>query len=148
MLVAACAAGPASGRQPANGRHRQQPGGDEGAETPGVAGAPVALAGVIMPGVARFIVTLSAQAELFGVGITAMAGLGAMLGSMLVPPRSATADGIVPGGGLAGICGVDSGRAAPLVGGPPGIVLHTVVEELPSGDTGDNVPVVLATMGV
>jgi hypothetical protein len=58
---------------------RQQPDGDEGAETPGVAGAPVALAGVIMPGVARFIVKLSAQADVFGVGITAM------VGSMLVP---------------------------------------------------------------
>jgi hypothetical protein len=42
----------------------------------------VALAGVIMPGVARFIVMLSAQAEVFGVGITVM------VGSMLVPPSS------------------------------------------------------------
>lgn len=54
----------------------------------------------------------------------------------------------MPGAGLAGICGVESGKAAPLVGGPPGIVLHTVVEGLPSGDSGDSVPVVLATMGV
>jgi hypothetical protein len=54
----------------------------------------------------------------------------------------------VPGAGLAGICGVDSGKAAPLVGGPPGVELHTVVEGLPSGDTGDSVPVVLATTGV
>jgi hypothetical protein len=30
-----------------------------------------------------------------------------------------------------------------LVGGPPGVELHTVVDELPSGDTGDMVPVVL-----
>jgi hypothetical protein len=37
------------------------------------------LAGAIVPGVARFIVTLSAQADVFGVGITAM------VGSMLVP---------------------------------------------------------------
>ena len=108
----------------------------------------MALAGVIMPGVARFIVTLSAQADVFGVGITAMAGFGAMLGSMLVPPRSATTGSIVPSGGLAGICGVDSGKAAPLVGRPPGIALHTVVEGLPSGDTGEMVPVVLATTGV
>lgn len=43
-----------------------------------------------MPGVAKFIVTLSAQADVFGVGITAMAGFGAMLGSILVPPGSAT----------------------------------------------------------
>jgi hypothetical protein len=108
----------------------------------------VALAGVIMPGVARFIVTLSAQADVFGVGITAMAGFGAMLGSMLVLPRSATAGSIVPSGGFAGTCGVDSGKAAPLVGGPPGVELHTVVEALPSGDAGEMVPVVLATTGV
>ena len=68
----------------------QQPDGDGGADTPGVAAAPVALAGAIMPGVARFIVTLSAQADVFGVGITAMVGFGVVLGSMLVPPRSAT----------------------------------------------------------
>ncbi|MGZ3296570.1 MAG: hypothetical protein ACXU9D_25295, partial [Xanthobacteraceae bacterium] len=108
----------------------------------------MALAGVIMPGVARFIVTLSAQADVFGVGITSMVGFGAMLGSMLVPPRSATAGSIVPSGGLAGTCGVDSGKAAPLVGGPPGVELHTVVEGLPRGDTGEMVPVVLATTGV
>ena len=106
------------------------------------------MAGVIMPGVARFIVTLSAQADAFGVGITAMAGFGAMPGSMLVPPRSATTGSIVPSGGFAGTCGVDSGKAAPLVGGPPGVELHTVVEALPSGDTGEMVPVVLATTGV
>jgi hypothetical protein len=41
--------------------------------------------------------------------------------------------------------GVESGRAAPLVGGPPGVELHTVVDGLPSGDTGDMVPVVLPT---
>jgi hypothetical protein len=40
----------------------------------------VALAGAIMPGVARFIVGLSAHAEVFGVGMTAI------VGSMLVPP--------------------------------------------------------------
>jgi hypothetical protein len=55
---------------------RQQPKGD----TPGVAAAPVALAGAIVPGVARFIVMLSAHADVFGVGMTAIAGL------MLVPP--------------------------------------------------------------
>jgi hypothetical protein len=54
----------------------------------------------------------------------------------------------VPGAGLAGICGVESGIAAPLLGGPPGVELHTVDDELPSGDTGDMVPVVLPTMGV
>ena len=60
---------------------RQQPGGD----TPGVAAAPVALAGAIMPGVARFIVILSAHADVFGVGITVI------VGSMLVLARSVTA---------------------------------------------------------
>jgi hypothetical protein len=54
----------------------QQPGGI----TPGVAAAPVALAGANVPGVARFIVVLSAHADVFGVGITAIAG------SMLVAP--------------------------------------------------------------
>jgi hypothetical protein len=57
----------------------QQPAGN----TPGVAAAPVALAGAIMPGVARFIVVLSAHADVFGVGITAI------VGSMLVPPSCA-----------------------------------------------------------
>jgi hypothetical protein len=48
--------------------------------TPDVAAAPVALAGAIVPGVARFIVVLSAHADVFGVGIIAAAG------SILVPP--------------------------------------------------------------
>jgi hypothetical protein len=43
------------------------------------------LAGAIMPGVARFIVMLSAHAEVFGVGITVI------VGSMLVLASSATA---------------------------------------------------------
>jgi hypothetical protein len=54
----------------------------------------------------------------------------------------------VPGAGLLGTSGVESGKAAPLVGGPPGVVLHTVVDGLPSGDTGDMVPVVLPTINV
>jgi hypothetical protein len=45
----------------------------------------VALAGVIVPGVARFIVTLSAQADVFGVGTTLV------VGSMLVPASCVTA---------------------------------------------------------
>lgn len=68
-----------------------------GDDTPGVARAPEALAGAIMPGVVRYIVTLSAQADVFGVGITAMAG------AMLVPPSCVTSGSIVPGAGLAGI---------------------------------------------
>jgi hypothetical protein len=60
---------------------RQQP---DGGDTPGVAAAPVALAGVIVPGFARFIVMLSAHAEVFGVGTTVI------VGSMLVPASCAT----------------------------------------------------------
>ena len=57
---------------------RQQPGGD----TPGVAAAPAALAGVMVLGVDRLIVVLSAHADVLGVGITFVAG------SMLVGARS------------------------------------------------------------
>ena len=53
----------------------------------------------------------------------------------------------MPGEGFAGITGVESGKAAPLVGGPPGVVLQTVVEELPSKDVGAMVPVVLPRFG-
>jgi hypothetical protein len=50
---------------------RQQPDGDD---TPGIAMAPVAFAGAIIPGgLARFIVMLSAHADVFGVGITVRA---------------------------------------------------------------------------
>jgi hypothetical protein len=49
----------------------------------------------------------------------------------------------VPGGGPFGISGVQSGNAAPFVGGPPGVELHSVVNELPSRDAGETVPVVL-----
>ena len=54
----------------------------------------------------------------------------------------------MPGDGLLGTSGVESGNAAPLVGGPPGVELHTVVDGLPSGDVGDMLPVVLLTVGV
>ena len=57
----------------------QQP---AGGETPGVAVAPVALAGAIIPGFARLMLTLSLHAAEFGVGITVM------VGSMLVPASS------------------------------------------------------------
>ena len=59
----------------------QQPGG----ETPGVAGAPVALAGAIMPGFARFMLTPSLHAAEFGVGTRVE------IGSMLVSASSAVA---------------------------------------------------------
>jgi hypothetical protein len=74
---------PAVARKPPERVSRQQPG---GGETPGVAGAPVAFAGVIMQGVARFIVVPSAHADVFGVGTTVM------VGSMLVPASWVTSD--------------------------------------------------------
>jgi hypothetical protein len=45
----------------------------------------VALAGAIVPGVAKFIVTLSAHADVFGVGTTVV------VGSMPVPASSVAA---------------------------------------------------------
>src|SRR5258708_22933542 len=54
----------------------------------------------------------------------------------------------VPGGVLTGISGVESGNAAALVGGPPGIELHTMVEGVPGGDVGETFPVVVTTIGV
>jgi hypothetical protein len=89
-------------------------------------------------------VTLSVHADVFGVGITAM------VGAMLVVASWVMSGSIVPGGGLFGTWGVESGKAAPLVGGPPGVELHTVLDELPSGDTGEMVPVVLpmSTVGM
>jgi hypothetical protein len=41
-----------------------------------------------------------------------------------------------------------SGKAAPLVGGPPGVELHTTVEGLPSGAVGEMFPVVVMPIGV
>jgi hypothetical protein len=83
---------------------------------------------------------LSAHADVFGVGNT-------VAGSILVPPSSTTTGCIVPGGGAAGICGVESGKAAPLVGGPPGVELQTTVDGLPSGVIGETLPVVEGTIG-
>jgi hypothetical protein len=117
----------------------QQPG---GGETPGVAVAPVALAGAIVAGLARSIDMLSTQADVFGVGMT-----GAVC-SRLVVTSCVTSGWSEPGGGLAGTSGVDSGRAAPLVGGPPGVELHTMVDAPPTGGADGMVPVVLPTNGV
>jgi hypothetical protein len=99
----------------------------------------VALAGAIVPGVIKFIVMLSAQTDVFGVGTTVV------VEPRLVVASCAVSGWIVPGGGPAAISGVESVNAAPLVGGPPGEELHWVVDELP---TGDIVPVVLATRDV
>jgi hypothetical protein len=41
-----------------------------------------------------------------------------------------------------------SGKAAPLAGGPPGTVLHTVVDGLPTGDIRATVPIELTPIGV
>jgi hypothetical protein len=116
----------------------QQPDGDE---TPGVAVAPVALAGAIMPGFARLIVTASLHAAEFGVGTTAR------VGSMLVLPSSVISGWIVPGGGLAGISGVESGNVAPLVDVPDKLEVHALVAvELPSGAIDAMVPVALSLL--
>jgi hypothetical protein len=48
---------------------------------------------------------------------------------------------------LLGISAVESGKAAPLIDGPPGAELQTVVDELPSGDGGNRVPVALPPIG-
>jgi hypothetical protein len=55
----------------------------------------VALAGAIIPGVARFIVMLSAHAEVFGVGITVV-----VVESRLVATSCGMSGWIVPGDGL------------------------------------------------
>jgi hypothetical protein len=118
----------------------QQP---DGGETPGVAVAPVALAGAIMLGFARFIVTASLHAAEFGVGTTVR------VGSMLVLPSSVISGWIVPGGGLAGISGVESGNAAPVIDAPAKVVVHApAVVELPSGVIGVMVPVALPLLDV
>jgi hypothetical protein len=102
----------------------------------------VALAGAIIPGVARIIVMLSAHAEVFGVGITVV------VVSRLVETSCGMSGWIVPGDALVAICGVESIKAAPFVGGPPGVELQTVVDELPSGVIGEMVPIVLPTIDV
>ena len=53
----------------------------------------------------------------------------------------------MPGGGAVGISGVESGTEAPFVGGPPGVELQTTVDGLPSGVTGETLPVVEGTIG-
>jgi hypothetical protein len=55
----------------------------------------VALAGAIIPGVARLIVMLSAHAEVFGVGITVV-----VVESRLVATSCGMSGWIVPGDGL------------------------------------------------
>jgi hypothetical protein len=96
----------------------------------------------MVPGVATFIVMLSAQADVFGVDITAMAGL------TLVLPSSAIGDCIVPDGGLTGMSGVVSGKATALVSTFPGADVHELPGVgFPSEDVGVTVPVVLPPTG-
>jgi hypothetical protein len=103
-----------------------------------VAKAPVAFAGAIMAGLARFIETLSLHAAEFGVGMTVIAG------SISVLARSATGDGIAPGGGLGGMSPMASGNAAELISAFPGDDVHEpAAERLPSGGAAEMVPVVL-----
>jgi hypothetical protein len=101
--------------------------------------APVAFAGGIMPGFASIIVTLSRHDAEFGVGTTSK------LGPMMLPASFPISGRIAPSDGLSGISGVESGKAAPLLGGPPGVELHPVVDALPSGDASGMVPVALRT---
>ena len=84
---------------------------------------------------------LSAQADVFGVGITVIDA------SRLVVTSGVISGWIVPSGGFAGMSGVESGKAAPLVGGPPGVELHMMLDALPIGDTGGTDPVEVGTMG-
>jgi hypothetical protein len=108
--------------QDGGGEACQQPGG----ETPGVAAAPVALAGAIMPGLARSMLTLSLQAAEFGVGMAPVAG------SMLVSPSVATTGSIVPGDGPDGTAGVVSGKVAPLIEDVAVLALQPVGAGFPS----------------
>jgi hypothetical protein len=96
------------------------------------------LAGAIMPGFARVIVTASLHAAEFGVGTTER------VGSMLVLPSSVISGWIAPSGGLAGTSGVESGNVALLVDEPARLEVHAPVGvELPSGVIGAMVPVAL-----
>jgi hypothetical protein len=105
--------------------------------------APVALAGAIMPGLARFIDTPSLHAAELGVGTTER------VGSILVLPSSVIAGWIVPGGGPAGISGVESGNVAPLIEEVAVVEIHPLANvEPPSGVIGAMVPVALPLMGM
>lgn len=113
----------------------QQPEGKTG-ETPGVGAAPDALAGSTVAGNPRFIVIPSVQADVLGLGATAP-------GSMPVPTSPLMTAGIVPGGGPAGTCGIESGKLVALTTDPPGVELHAVVVPVPDGAIGAIVPIEL-----
>ncbi|MDQ8731720.1 hypothetical protein LPJ38_12775 [Bradyrhizobium daqingense] len=119
--------------RPFEAQTSQHPGGRIG-DTPGVGAAPVALAGNTVAGEARFIETPSMQAELLGLGTTA-------LGSMPVPPAPLTSAVIVPGVGLVGTCGIESGSDEAAVTSPPGVELHATVAPVPAGEAAGMVPI-------
>lgn len=77
------------------------------------------------------------QAELFGLGTTVA------FGSMPVPPAPLVSAGIVPGAGLAGTCGIESGREAALVTCPPGVELQATVGAVDADAAEEIVPMEL-----
>ncbi|MFN5524068.1 hypothetical protein [Bradyrhizobium sp.] len=105
--------------------------------TPGVAAAPVALAGRTVAIDARFIETPSAQVELLGLGVTAA------FGSMPVPPASAMTGKIVPGEGPAGTSAIESGKDAAVVTVPPGVELQATDGAVPTGAAAGRTPIEL-----
>ena len=81
--------------------------------------------------------TLSAQADVLGVGATAA------FGSIPVPPASVMTCGIVPGEDAAGTSAIESGKVAALGTTPPGVELHAVVAAVPAGAAAGTVPIEL-----
>ena len=103
-----------------------------------MAAAPVAFAGAIIAGLARFIETPSLHAAEFGVEMMVLAG------SISVLARSSTGDGIAPGGGLRGTSLMASGSAAELVSALPGEAVQVLPGlAVPSGGADAIVPVAL-----
>jgi hypothetical protein len=91
-----------------------------------------------MAGLPRSIEMFSLHAAEFGVGMTVIAG------SISVLARSATDDGIAPGGGLGGMSPMASGKADELVSALPGAAVHVPPGlTVPSGGADAIVPVVL-----
>jgi hypothetical protein len=103
-----------------------------------VGAAPVAFAGVTIPGLDRLMLTPSVQDEEFGVGTGITDAW-----SRLVSPPAVTSGEIAPGWGFAWICGVERDSDADGgVAGPPGMSLQTLVCAAPTG-ADEMVPVVL-----
>ncbi|UPJ66985.1 hypothetical protein IVB23_06375 [Bradyrhizobium sp. 191] len=95
------------------------------------------MAGSTVAGDARFIVMLSAQVEVLGLGATTA------FGSMPVPTSPLMTTGIVPGGGPACTCGIESGKLAELATTPPGVELHATDTPVPDGANAEIVPIEL-----